>query len=69
MIYAAKQKRFIPDTTRSGYFPDRDGGMPEDASLDEVDSGSDSSESRGSASDEEIDHGAEEQASAELIGG
>lgn len=69
MIRAVKQKRFVPDATRSGYFPLKDEGLPEGASLDaEDDSGSDGSESRGSASDEEVEHGSEEQASAELLG-
>lgn len=69
MIRVVEQKRFVPDATRSGYFPSKDEGLPEGASLDEEsDGGSDGSESRGSASDEEVEHGTEEQASAELLG-
>lgn len=68
MIRAVKMKQFLPDATRSGYFSSAS-GLPVGASLQEVyDDGSDDFESRGSASDEDVDFESEEIAFAELLG-
>ena len=48
MLRAIKRKQFVPDSTRSGYFPARAEGLPEGADPDNEDSDGESTSSEGS---------------------
>ena len=68
MIKAVKDGKFFPDSTRSGYFVPDD--IPAEASVQaqDDDTESDTSSSRGSASEEDANPDEEETAVSELVG-
>ena len=67
MLRAIRFQQFFPDATRSGYFVSD--ALPEEASLEQQsDDGDATDSSRGSASEEEVNHDEDEAVVSELVG-
>eukprot|EP00435_Cladocopium_sp_Y103_P055129 s946_g18.t1 len=66
MLAEVKQGRFIPDSTRSGRFPEE--YRNPDAAEEDRKSEASSSSSDGSDHESDVDHGAEENAMKEVVG-
>ena len=68
MLRAVRLQQFFPDATRSGYFPSD--ALPEDASMEQQSDGSgdETNSSRGSLSEEDVNHEEDEAVVSEIVG-